>query len=63
MPFIALRDVAFMKIDEKNAEWQGRSHELASQKSNQTLKDAPQPQVVVALGFSTRKREPSRPST
>ncbi len=27
-----------------------------------TLNEAPQPQVVVALGLLTKKREPSRPS-
>ena len=31
-------------------------------RQDQTVKDEPQPQVVVALGLMTRKRDPSNPS-
>ena len=40
----------------------GRSGSLDKTKKSQIEKDAPQPQVVVALGLFTTKREPSKPS-
>jgi len=51
-----------MHLTSRESPKQPSSGSLDKAKKSQIEKEAPQPQVVVALGLFTTKREPSRPS-